>query len=46
MVARRVLSTSVVVLVLTVCSASSFAQAPSALYTWDASGNATPNVEN
>ena len=46
MVARRVLYTSVVVLVLTVCSASSFAQAPSALYTWDASGNATPNVEN
>ena len=30
---------------LSLCS-QTFAQAPSALYTWDASGNPSPNVEN
>jgi hypothetical protein len=40
------LPASLAVVALAIGSASSFAQAPSALYTWDGSGNAAPNVEN
>ena len=42
---RRVLFTSVVALSLLICSIAS-AQSPSVLYTWDATGNPEPNVEN
>lgn len=40
----RVLCASLIILLTT--ASQSLAQAPSAIYTWDASGNATPNVEN
>ena len=42
---RRVLSTSFAALILAPCAAA-MAQSASALYTWDNSGNAAPNVEN
>ena len=42
---RRVLCASFVVLLLTTWS-KVLAQSPGAIYTWDASGNPTPHVEN
>ena len=42
---RRVLFVSVLALSLLICSSVSFAQSPSAIYTWDATGNPEPNVE-
>ena len=41
---RRVLFTSVVALSLLICSVAS-AQSPSVLYTWDNTGNPSPNIE-
>jgi hypothetical protein len=43
---RRVLFTSLVVAISICFGSAAFAQAPSAIYTWDATGNPEPNIEN
>jgi hypothetical protein len=44
LVSLRILLTSFVLLSVTICSRT-FGQSPSVLYTWDATGNPSPNLE-
>ena len=46
MSSRQILTASVVSLACLCLASQALAQSPSALYTWDNTGNASPNVEN
>jgi hypothetical protein len=46
MKSRRLMIFSFAALACTVAASQAFAQSPSAIYTWDNTGNAVPNVEN